>query len=788
MKWKSFKSVRGKISFLVAILCIMVTVIFLVSSSYFAKVFLENYIDKTVSKDSMVYSQNIGYWIEERINEMRTYANNSLIESMDWNKMFEYLSEEIRKKPSEYYGFMVADKEGNYTTTVNNERGNIADKDYFKLSMEGKSIVNSPVISKATGKKALILTTPIIVDGEIKGVFGVGIDLMNLYDVFNRNQKNEGGKVSYIVDKNGVIVVHPDRDLIYKENILKESEFISKGLVDQSDYILKNTEGKIEYNKENDKFTVYFHSIPNTDGWRNITLVSENIFLKPIIDFVAYQIFIAIILIFIAIIASKVLARKIANPIVNLAKTFNKVANGEFTATADESSADEIGEAAKSFNKMMVTVGRKSYIDPLTNLFSRESIIDRMRLQINFNKESGDSFALLFIGIDKFKKVNDMYGHKVGDVFLKKFSEKLKNALDKEAIIGRMTGDEFLIILPKINSHSQVANTANKILNMVRQPWSIDGIEIYITASIGAAIFPQDSENEGNLTKFAGVAKSKAKECGGNDFQFYSSEMNEKLQEQLTLDSMLHIAIEKNEFIVHYQPFISVESGKIEAVEALIRWNSSQLGMVSPNKFIPRAEENGLIIPIGNWVLKEACKQNKYWQDKGFRPICVCVNVSPYQFEKEDFVENVKVVLEQTKLDPKYLELEITENVAMGNVEDKINKLLELKDLGIKISIDDFGTGYSSLSYLKRFPIDNLKIDQSFVRDIGNESSKSIISTIVSIANNLRLGLVAEGVETVEQFEFIREQKCGKIQGYLFSKPLEPVSFEGILKEDKHFC
>lgn len=788
MEWKSFKSVRGKISFLVAILCIIVTVIFLVSSSYFAKIFMENYIDKTVSKDSMVYSQNIGTWIEERINEIKTYANNSMVESMDWDKMSDYLSEEIRKKSTEYYGFIVADRTGNYRTTVNNENGNIFDRDYFKFSIDGKTIVSSPVISKTTGKKALIITTPIVVDNEVKGIFGVGVDLIKLYDVFNKSQKGEDGKVSYIVDKNGTIVVHPKKELIYKENIVKESEVISKGLVGQSNYVLKNTEGKIEYNKDSDNFIAYFHEIPNTDGWKSITVASENIFFKPIKDFIAYQIFIAIALIFIAIIASKILARKISKPIVSLAKTFNEVANGEFTATADESSNDEIGEAAKSFNKMMVTVGRKSYIDPLTNLFNRESIIDRMRVQINFNKESGDSFALLFIGIDKFKKVNDMYGHKVGDVFLKDFSEKLKNVLDKEAIIGRMTGDEFLIILPKINSHSQVANTANKILNMVRQPWRIDDVEIYITASIGASIFPQDSENESNLAKFAGVAKSKAKECGGNDFQFYSSEMNEMLQEQLTLDSMLHIALEKNEFIVHYQPFISLETGKIQAVEALIRWNSSQLGMVPPGKFIPRAEENGLIIPIGNWVLKEACKQNKSWQDKGFRPICVSVNVSPYQFEKEDFVNNVKEVLEQTKLDPKYLELEITENVAMGNVEDKINKLLELKDIGIKISIDDFGTGYSSLSYLKRFPIDNLKIDQSFVRDIGSESSKSIISTIVSIANNLRLGLVAEGVETVEQFEFIRDQKCEKIQGYLFSRPLEPMGFEGILKEDKSFC
>ena len=437
---------------------------------------------------------------------------------------------------------------------------------------------------------------------------------------------------------------------------------------------------------------------------------------------------------------------------------------------------------------MMKSINNMVYLDSLTNLQNRKSFVNILNLNIEQCKDTKEKLGVMSLGIDKFKNVNDVYGHSCGDILLKDIAEKLKEIFGGECVVGRMTGDEFLILIKNHVSVESVSKKAETILKTFREPWQLRYGEIYITASIGIAIYPNDGINSELLIKNATVAKSKAKGNGGDEFCIYSPEMNKVIEEQVILDSMLHNAIEKNEFIIYYQPFISANTGKVEAVEALLRWNSKELGLVAPGKFINRVEENGLIVPIGNWVLREACRQNAQWIAMGYRPICVSVNVSPKQFEKEDFIEEVRNVLKETNLEAKYLELEITEGVAMGNVEDKINKLLELKTMGIKISIDDFGTGYSSLNYLNRFPIDNLKIDRSFVSDITNDNSKSIITTIVSIANNLKLGLIAEGVETREQLNFIKSQRCDKIQGFLFSKPLEPIKFEEILKEDRVFA
>jgi len=370
---------------------------------------------------------------------------------------------------------------------------------------------------------------------------------------------------------------------------------------------------------------------------------------------------------------------------------------------------------------------------------------------------------------------------------LKEIAVNLKDKFGKNHMVSRLSGDEFIIFAHEYGSHSNSSNLAEDILEIFRQPWNIENHEFYITASIGIATYPEDGQTEEEIIKNAGIAKSKVKETGGDNFKFYNKEMNEKLKEQVTLDTLLHNALENNEFELYYQPLISLKTKKIDAVEALIRWNSRELGMMPPGKFIPRIEETGLIVPIGRWILSEACRQSKLWQQQGLKPIYISVNVSANQFEQKDFVEMVEDIIKETGLNPKYLELEITEGVAMDNVEDKIRKLRELKNLGVKIAIDDFGTGYSSLNYLRRFPIDNLKIDQSFVRDINNDSAKSIVSTIVSIGKNLNLGLIAEGVETEEQLKFMTMEQCDKIQGFIFSKPMNKDCFTEMLSEDKEF-
>ncbi len=788
MRGPKTKSINSKITIMVISLILVLSIAFVLISSLLSRNILESTITKDSIRNTEAYSNLIGTWFEERINESKIYADNPIIKTMDWTNIKPYLKKEISQKDEEYYLLGIADKDGNYRTNISDDILNISDRDYFKKAIDGYYALSEPLISKLTGKKVIVSAAPIKNGEEIVGVFLIGIDTTKLYD-FIKTFDIEGEKsYVYVIDNKGNIVIHPNGIMIFNENISVFSSNIPEDLTKQSLKILNSHKGNVTYGKGDEKKIAYFYDIPNTQDWKLILVRSSYYLNSPIIQLLIKLGFLGLAVVILGIISSKFVARTISVPIVNLTNVFNQAATGDLTITADETEENEIGRAAKSFNMMMKKVSNMTYYDPLTGLLNRNSFLDRLRVEIGHGKEAGEKLTVFYIAIDKFKNVNDMHGHTGGDALLKQVAQELKDYFGENVVISRMSGDEFLVLLHGYGSQGSSSKIANSVLDIFREPWSVENQEFYITASIGIAIFPEDGESEDEIIKNAGIAKSKVKESGGDGFKFYNREMNDRLQEQITLDALLHNALENNEFIVHYQPFISLKTRKIEAVEALIRWKSPDLGMIPPGKFIPRAEDTGLIVPIGKWVLKEACKQNRYWQNCGFKPICISVNVSAYQFEQEDFVEMVAEIIAETGLEPKYLELEITEGVAMGNVEDKIKKLLKLKALGVKISIDDFGTGYSSLSYLRRFPIDNLKIDQSFVRDIAsNNSAKSIISTIVSMGNNLNLGLVAEGVETEEQLEFIKDQNCDKIQGYIFSRPVDEKSFTEMLCRDEDF-
>jgi len=478
-------------------------------------------------------------------------------------------------------------------------------------------------------------------------------------------------------------------------------------------------------------------------------------------------------------------ARSLSKPIIKLHRLFNMAAAGDLTVRSEYESNDEIGKVAKSFNVMMDTISKMTYYDTLTDLPNLSFFNNRLNTEIKHRQIDKKKLGVIIISIDKFKKINDMFGYIIGDKLLQEIAIRITHCIGERGIVCRASGDEFMLFISELNVEKDIVKIAGNLLTKIKKTWIIDEYEGYVTASIGISIYPNDGLVSSDLVNNAAIAKSRAKELGGDKFELNNPTINEALKEQLTLDNLLYNALYRKEFIVHYQPLISVATGKIVGAEALIRWNSPELGMVSPAKFIPIAEANGLIISIGEWVLREACYKNKYWHTLGFNDMIVSVNVSAQQFETEDFIEKIDKILRDTGLEPRYLELEITEGLAMNNVEDKIQKLNLLKKMGIKIAIDDFGTGYSSLSYLKRFPIDSLKIDQSFVKDIPeNASSTAIAATIVSMGNNLHMEIIAEGVETREQFEFVKKEKCSKAQGYFFSKPIEASQLELILKNN----
>lgn len=427
-------------------------------------------------------------------------------------------------------------------------------------------------------------------------------------------------------------------------------------------------------------------------------------------------------------------------------------------------------------------INQMVYIDPLTGLSNRLLLNEHLSQAIDQANETKQTIGVMFLDLDRFKYINDTLGHAIGDQLLIEVANRILTCLDTNDKVYRQGGDEFIFLLP--NTNTVVATEkARKIVELFSHSFMLNGYEVYITPSIGIAIYPADGSDLETLIKNADTAMYRVKEQGKNNFQFYTKEMNDIIAKKMKLEVALRKALVRNEFKVFYQPQINVITQKLIGVEALIRWQHPELGMIPPNDFIPLAEETGLIIPIGEWVLHEACRQNKTWQNEGHPKIRVSVNISSRQFHKSNLVAKVKDVLNVTKLNPKYLELELTESI-IQDTKNAISTMYQLKEMGIHLSIDDFGTGYSSLSYLKTLPINNLKIDQSFIRNILTDSKDaSLVESIINMAHNLDLKVIAEGVENIEHLHFLKSQKCNEAQGYLISRPIPAEEMLSFFKE-----
>lgn len=424
--------------------------------------------------------------------------------------------------------------------------------------------------------------------------------------------------------------------------------------------------------------------------------------------------------------------------------------------------------------------------DALTGLPNRVMFNQRLGHAIAQARRYGRRLAVLFIDLDRFKIINDTLGHESGDMLLREVAARLTANLRATDTVGRLGGDEFVVLVEEIVDPLYLAGVSQKLITALSAGFPLSGREYHVTASIGVSTYPDDGEDLQALLKNADIAMYRAKEQGRNSFQFYSAQMNVHSVERLALESGLRRALERHELILYYQPQIDIRRGYITGMEALARWQHPELGLLAPDRFIHIAEETGLIVPIGEWVLQTACEAQRVWQSLGFRDITVAVNLSPRQFVYGDLLKDVMRALEQTGCDAHCLELEITESMVMHNPERAVELINRLKEMGVSVAIDDFGTGYSSLAHLKRFPIDSLKIDRSFILDIpGDKGDAAITQAVIAMAHSLGLKVIAEGVETREQFNFLRKYRCDEMQGYYFSAPLPAEDAVALLRQLK---
>jgi diguanylate cyclase (GGDEF)-like protein len=428
---------------------------------------------------------------------------------------------------------------------------------------------------------------------------------------------------------------------------------------------------------------------------------------------------------------------------------------------------------------------RMSYLaqhDGLTELPNRILLNDRLAQSMALMKRRKQKLALLFLDVDHFKHINDSLGHAVGDRLLQSVAKRLQACVRSSDTVSRQGGDEFVILLSQVMHAQDAGISAEKILLALSKPHRIDDHEIHVTASIGIVTYPDDGTEAEVLLKNSDFAMYQAKDSGRNNYQFFKADLNVSAIARQSVENGLRHAIERGEFVLHYQPKVNLATGAISGVEALIRWNHPQRGLLHPSQFMSVAEESGLIVPIGRWVMNEGCRQAKAWQDAGLPPMQMAINVSAVELRSKEFVEGVRTVLRETGLDPSCLELELTETFLMHDAKSTALVLETLKGMGVQLALDDFGTGYSSLSYMRRFPIDTLKIDQSFVRNLATDSEDaSIVSAVINMGSSLHMRVVAEGIETKEQRDLLHAAACDLGQGFFFSKAVSATDFEALL-------
>lgn len=612
----------------------------------------------------------------------------------------------------------------------------------------------------------------------------------------------------FLLDSKGCYIYHPDSELI-GSNI--ESEKL--GSI-SAEYMNGNIPaiGSFTYYFDSTYLTIGYSIIPGTN-W--VMFIRQDIAEIKSLTTVLLSLlsFVCVILLFITAIVANALAKKFSGPIIELRDAMRTAADGNLTVQSNIRTNNEIGELSKNFNKMLHIIKTNyedlesmhnellsneeqlrsnydhieflAYHDTLTNLPNKLAFLDYVNAVLASSSDEGIMHAVYFVDLDNFKTVNDTLGHEYGDTLLIKTAQILSSIVGTNGMLARAGGDEFLIFIENVKSKENATAFASEIIEFFRSPLDLDGEVVYISLSIGISIYPENGSSSNSLIKYSDIAMYKSKDTGKNKYTLFDKKMEDELNRNTLIIEVLRNAIENKEIYIQYQPLIELKTNSLVGFEALMRIQNERLGNITPTEFIPIAEESGLIIGLSSWLLKEACSFNKSLIDLGARPRPVSVNISSIQINHPGFVPMLSDILKETQLPPQYLELEITESTLVSSITDASKLLHELQKLGVRISLDDFGTGYSSLNYLTKMPINDLKIDKSFIDNICNSRKDACISeTIIQLAHSLDIKVVAEGVETEDQLVLLRKQNCDFIQGFIYSPPLHSSELLDIIKED----
>jgi diguanylate cyclase (GGDEF)-like protein len=613
---------------------------------------------------------------------------------------------------------------------------------------------------------------------------------------------------SILLDNDGTVIYHPKSDYIGKtiesDKLTQLVTYYNKGKIAQS--------GSFKYYYENAD-QIYGYCILPGLNW--VLLVKQDTSeFSSITTFLLSMLLIicALILIFVIIFAN-IFAKKICSPIIALRDAMRTASDGNLTVQSNIKSNNELGELSKNFNKMLHIIKTNyedlesmheellsneeqlrsnydhieflAYHDTLTNLPNKLAFLDYVNAVLVSSPSEGKIHAVYFVDLDNFKTVNDTLGHEYGDALLVKTAQLLSNIIGANGMLARAGGDEFLLFKENIATKETAVEFASQIIDSFKNPLDLEGEIVYVSMSIGISVYPENGISPNSLIKNSDIAMYKSKDTGKNKFTLFDKKMEEELNRNTIIIEVLRNAIENKEIFIQYQPLMELSSNNIIGFEALMRIKSERLGYLSPDEFIPIAEESGLIIELSSWLIKEACTFNKKLIDSGSKPRPVSVNISSVQINRPGFVTILSEILEETKLPPRYLELEITESTLVSSIMDATKLLNSLQNLGVKVSLDDFGTGYSSLNYLTNMPIDTLKIDKSFIDNICiSDKDSCIAESIIQLAHSLDIRVVAEGVEKEDQLILLKDQRCDVIQGFIFSAPLHPNALIDIIRED----